>query len=185
MLAEEGHMAFLPEPVVVPSPTGAIVSGTGETMRFSSTPRQGAPRVVEPPWTPVALTSGERANWAQWATYMSKQDDGRFTYTIPSRKPAFNDIRVDLDGRIWVSMFATAEKRDITPRAAGDKRPLLVWRQRATFDVYRTAGAFLGRVELPPLQGLIQVAGDQLFAMGKGPDDEQIITVYRVSGLKQ
>ncbi len=185
MLAEGGHMAFLPEPTVVPSPTGAIIAGTGETMRFSITPRTGAPRVVEEPWTPVALTSGERANWEQWATHMSMQDKGRFTYTIPSRKPAYNDIRVDLDGRIWVSVFAAAEKRDITPRAASDTRPLLVWRQRATFNVYSTAGAFLGRVELPPLQGLIQVAGDQLFAMGKGPDDEQIITVYRVSGLKR
>ena len=61
----------------------------------------------------------------------------------------------------------------------------VVWRQRATFDVYGPAGSLLGRVVLPPLQGLIQVTGDQLFAMGKGPDDEQIITMYRMTGLKQ
>ena len=116
---------------------------------------------------------------------MSAQGDGRFQYSIPTRKPAYNDITVDLNGRIWVTVFAAAEKRDIPPRAAGDKRPLPVWRLRATFDVYSATGNLLGRVMLPPLQGLIQVTGDQLFAMGKGPDDEQIITVYRMSGLKQ
>jgi len=185
MLAEGTHSAFVSFPRVVPAPNGSLVGGTGETMKFTITPRVGATRVVEQPWTPVALTSAERSNWEEWATYFSKQDEGRFTYSIPTKKPAYNDIKVDLDGRIWVSVFAAAEKRDIPSRAAGDKRPILVWRQRATFDVYSATGSLLGRVVLPPLQGLIQVTGDQLFAMGKGPDDEQIITVYRITGLKQ
>ncbi|MEP6832225.1 MAG: 6-bladed beta-propeller [Gemmatimonas sp.] len=184
MLAEGTHSAFVSFPRVVPAPNGSLVGGTGETMKFTITPRVGATRVVEQPWTPVALTSAERSNWEEWATYFSKQDEGRFTYSIPTKKPAYNDIKIDLNGRIWVSIFAPAEKRDIPQRAAGDKRPLLVWRQRATFDVYSPTGALLGRAVLPPLQGLIQATGDQVFAMGKGPDDEQIITVYRMSGLK-
>lgn len=183
MLPEGGHMAFQPEPTIAPSPDGSIVSGTGETMRFTVTPRTGPVRVVEPAWKPVELTNAEHANWMQWATYMSARDNGRYTYTIPRVKPAYNGIKVDADGRVWVSIFAVAERRDIPPRAPGDKRPLLVWRQRATYDVYDLKGAYLGRVALPHGQSLIQAVGDQLWAMGKGPDDEQLIKVYRMSGM--
>lgn len=184
LLAEGGHLAFRSSPDVVPAPDGSMIAGTGETMRFTITPRTGAPRVVQQPWTAVALTAAEHKNWEEWATHFSKQG-GNFKYDIPTPKPAYMDIKIDLGGRIWVSVFAKAEKRDIPPRAAGDKRPLLVWRQRATYDVYSAAGMLLGRVVMPPLQSLIQATGDQVFAMGKGPDDEQIITVYRLSGLKQ
>jgi hypothetical protein len=181
MLPEGSQSNFLPEATSAASPLGTIVQGTGESMRFVIVPPTGAVLVVERPWTPVPVGREESANWKAWSDYFNQRDRGeKYPYAIPATKPAYKSIDVDLDGRIWVSVYTAAEKRDIPPRAAGDKRPLLVWRQRATYDVYDPGGVYLGRVVLPWLTGMIEARGDNVWVMGKGPDDEQIITVYRM-----
>ncbi|MCC6244870.1 MAG: 6-bladed beta-propeller [Gemmatimonadaceae bacterium] len=180
MLAEGGHSAFQPSPTMVAAPDGSIIAGTGESMRFSVTPRQGPVRVIDRPWIAVALDRAERANWQAWAAYFSKQDGGRYRYDIPSVKPAYHDLAIDATSRVWVSVFATAERRDLAARAANDARPLLVWRQRATYDVYELSGTYLGRVILPHGEAMLQAIGDHVWAMGKGPDDEQRIIKYRL-----
>ena len=65
MLAEGTHSAFVSTPKVVPAPGGSLVGGTGETMKFTITPRTGAARVIEQAWTPTALTSAEHDNWME------------------------------------------------------------------------------------------------------------------------
>ena len=69
---------------------------------------------------------------------------------------------------------------DIPPRPPGDTRPLLVWRQRATYDVFDKLGAYLGRVVLPKSARVIAAQGDRVWVVSKDSDDVESITVYRL-----
>jgi hypothetical protein len=83
-----------------------------------------------------------------------------------------------------VSLYARAQKLDLPPRPAGDKRPLLLWQQRATYDVFTTQGEYLARVELPARSRMLASRGNRLWVLSKGADDEDIIRLYTISGVK-
>jgi hypothetical protein len=170
-----GNFNFVPEFHVALSPRGSVVWGESDQYRIFI--RDSARvRVIEQPWTPLPVVDGERANWQAYADFFEKRSNGRFTYPIPKTKPAFRDLQVDQDGRIWLSLYAPAEERDIPPR---QDQPVLRWRQNAVYDVFGPEGNHLGRVALPPNSRMIWAQGDRIWSLGKGPDDEDLIVTYR------
>lgn len=178
-----GSFNFIPQAHAAVSPLGATVFGHGSAYRFTIRTLKDV-RVVEHPWTPVPVVGGERDNWKQWVTHFEGLDKGRFTYSVPPTKPAFRDLFTDSDGRIWVSLYRPAEKRDYPPRPAGDARPRLFWRQNATHDVFSPSGAYLGRVELERDSQLLAAVGDRIWVLSRGADDEDRIIVYRLTGAQ-
>ena len=172
-----GNSNFVPEFHAAASPTGGVVWGESDQYRIFIRDRVGRLRVIEQPWTAVELTTGERDNWQQYADYFRQRGGGRFTYTIPKTKPAFRDLTVGQDGRIWVSLYGPAQKRDIPPRP---DRPTLFWRQTTVYDVFAPDGVHLGRVELPLNSRMAWAQGNRVWTIAKGADDEDRIVVYRV-----
>jgi hypothetical protein len=184
---EGGSSNFLNEWMATPSPAGGVVYGYNDAYRFGIKPPTGPTRIVERPWVPVPVQGAERDNWIQWADFFRAQDarsggPPRPPYEIPKTKPAYKELFVDRDGRVWVSLFTAAERRDdIPPRPAGDTRPRLIWRQRATYDVFDKGGAYLGRVTLPRSARVVAAQGDRVWVLSKDVDDVESITVYRVN----
>jgi hypothetical protein len=160
------------------SPASGIVFGDNNAYRFVIKPLRGPAIVVERAWTPVAVGVEEMANFQEWVDYYRRQ--GGRILEIPRAKPAYDDLFADRDGRIWVSIYAAAERRNTPARAAGDTRPRLIWRQRATYDVFDKAGVYQGRITLPPNARLLNAQGDKMWVLAKGTDDVESVVLYQI-----
>jgi hypothetical protein len=100
--------------------------------------------------------------------------------TIPTVKPALRGLIVDRDGRVWLDVYTTAEKRNIPPRRTGDTRPQLTWLERSTFEVFASSGQYLGRVVLPAEHQFLDARGDRVWAFTSGPDGEEQIVIFQI-----
>jgi len=176
--------------------SGGFVAGDGDKLRFMIRPAKGSVRIVERAWTPAPLGREERANWLEFAAYMKTRPQGvggsgkPRDFQIPSTKPAFKDIFTDEDSRIWVSVWAPAHKVELPPRPGSSTatNPRLVWRQSETYEVFSDKGEYLGRVVMPDGMWAGNSRGNRMWTIGTGPNDEEIIRVYTMSGsaaLKQ
>jgi 6-bladed beta-propeller len=184
LTADGGNSNFQSESHHATLRSGGYVFGNGDSYRLAIRALTGPVRVVERASTPVPVGSEERANWRLYGEYFSARDNGRGSYEIPTVKPVFRGLLTDQDNRIWVSLYAPAQKLDLPPRPAGDKRPLLLWQQRATYDVFNTQGEYLARVVLPTRSRMLASRGNRLWVLSKGADDEDIIRLYTISGVK-
>jgi hypothetical protein len=146
---------------------------------------------VQRAYSPVPLGAAERKEWEAYADYFFAREQAErprpgiqhsapVRAEIPAVKPAIRDLSVDRDGRVWLDVYTAAEKRNIPPRAKGDARPQLTWRERSTFDVFATAGTYLGRVTLPAEYQMLDARGDRIWTLTTGPDDEERIVVFRI-----
>ena len=72
---------------------------------------------------------------------------------IPDVKPAYGDLLVSEEGRIWVQVSTPSERRigEAERRAEEQRteRPVNPFRAPVVFDVFEPTGEYLGRVEAP------------------------------------
>lgn len=143
LLTPEGPLLpFIPMVRYAWSPLGYLVAGSNEDYSLNLL-RISEPVVrIEREFTPVRLGGGERDQWAAWARFFERRPEPRGggprrSYEIPKIKPAYRELRIDGEGRIWVHRYVKAVARDVQPRAAGDERPPpLTWREEPTYDVF-------------------------------------------------
>jgi hypothetical protein len=164
--------------------SGGFVFGNGDVLRFMIRPTVGPIRLVDRVWTPVPIGSEERANWQEYADNFTRMNNGRTSYSIPSTKPAFRDLKTDHDSRVWVSLYAPARKITLPQRNDGRTGPRLYWQQPATYDVFSDQGEYLARVVLPMRSQFLAARGNRLWVKVKGADDEDMIRLYTIAGVK-
>jgi hypothetical protein len=182
LTADGGNHNFIPQPFSVALRSGGFVFGNGSASRFVVRASDNQVRSVEWASTPVPVSREERANWEEYAAFFAQQQKGQVSYNIPSTKPVYRDIASDNDSRIWVSLYATAQKITLPSRAANNPSPRLYWQQLATYDVFSDGGRYLGRVVLPMRSRMMAAQGNRIWVRVKGADDEDIIRVYTMSG---
>jgi hypothetical protein len=167
------------------SPAGAIVFGKGDEYRFTIRPFAGAPRVVEKDWKPVPVGDEERAQLIARAEEGSARERTHPSFSIPKVKPAYVELFADQDGRIWVDLYAPAERRNIPRDTSKSALPPLDWRQSPTFDVFDPAGRYLGHVTLPYGSSLWAARGNRVYAKSTGPEGESRLIAYELTGMKR
>ncbi|HRN52766.1 MAG TPA: 6-bladed beta-propeller [Gemmatimonadaceae bacterium] len=127
----------------------------------------------------VPYGDAERAEWLAWQRYFSGRNPQQQLAPIPELKPFIRAVRVDDIDRVWVQVHVSAEQRPIPPRAPGDARPLLTWRERNTYDLFDShTGAYIGRVAFPYATQLMATQGDRVWLAEEGASGEQRIGVY-------
>lgn len=165
-------------------PTGDLVTANTGTYRFDLRTHQLGSHTVERSFSPISITGEERAEWEAYARNIaSRSSPPSPVAEIPRVKPAFRDIFADPSGRIWVNVYTKAEKRNISPRPAGDKRPLLTMREVNVYDLFDLRGRYLGQLSLPPQSLIMAVSGDRVWVRTEAPGGEYILTRYRIGGL--
>jgi hypothetical protein len=170
--------SFIPSAFFDAGPGAAVVGGRGGAYRIYIDGFDGRVTAIDRPWTPVRLESDEKSEWVEYANDASRRQPGG-PYEIPDTKPAFKELRVDSDGRIWVGLYTAATKRSAPP-ATSSKSPVITWQQDPVFDVFATRGEYLGRVACPPSTQFAASKGDFLWLQSTGPDGEHLITAYRI-----
>ena len=184
LTADGGRESFPQKNVFALLPSGEMVTANTGTYRFAVTTARFGTQIVERAFTPIPITGEERDQWEAFARYFSTRDGQQLPVAeIPKAKPAFRDICTDPSGRIWVNLYAKAEKRNIPPRPAGDKRPLLTIREVNAYDLFDLRGRYLGQVTLPPQSQLMAVSGDRVWVKTEAEGGEHILTRYRIGGL--
>jgi hypothetical protein len=112
--------------------------------------KPGAPLRIERVYEPVPVARGEKAESETSITRNMRrtQPDWRWNGPpIPDEKPAFRDIKVGRDGRIWVQVSAAGVEADdpdydpTDPESVEDR-----WSEPIAFDVFEVDGEYLGRV---------------------------------------
>jgi hypothetical protein len=184
-ITEPSFNAFGPRHYSMFSPSGAVVFGRSDAYRFTIASFDGPPRVVEKAWTPVPLTGEERDQVVARYDEMVRRDQRRPVYSLPRTKPAFREIFADQDGRIWIEVFTPATKRNVPPDTSRNALPPIEWRQDPTFDVFESAGRFLGTVTLPYGSMIWAARNDRVYARSIGPEGEERLIAYRLSGIRR
>ena len=177
--------------ILKPNTSGGLIIASTDTLGFALVGGSTTLRVTRT-HAPIRLGATERKEWETFAEGMhnlaQRQRPRPGTQgtevpipTIPTLKPALRDFIVDRDGRVWLDVYATAEKRDMPPRRAGDTRPQLTWRERSTFEVFAATGQYLGRVALPAEHQFLDARGDRVWAYTSGPDGEERIVIFQLA----
>jgi len=165
------------------SPLGYAVLGRNDPYAFDIAMANGSVTRVERDYEPVALHRQERNQWEARADRFERRGAERFD-AIPSRKPAYRDLYVGDDGRIWVERYVEAVKRDVKPREPGDTRPILEWREASSFDVFEPDGTFLGSVTAPESTRILVRRGDRVWGVYRDDYDVEYVVRFLVEGTR-
>ncbi|HKS07206.1 MAG TPA: 6-bladed beta-propeller [Gemmatimonadaceae bacterium] len=167
----------------VASPLGRVIAGTGRPYVVYSA--GGArPLRIESSMTAVPISREERGQWraSLEAALKRVQPDWKWTGPdIPSEKPAYADLRVGMDGRIWVGLSVPSEAFTPEPAAASDGPPLPQITFRVTekrWDVFSSEGAFIARVVGPRRFTPYVMSGSTMWGVLRDADD--VPTVVRM-----
>lgn len=124
-------------------------------------------RVVELEVEPVSVTPEERTAGIEELSWFTNQGGRVDAGRIPSRKPAFTDVRVDDRGYLWV-----------TPSVPVDSTG-------SAFDVFDSEGQYQGRLTLPitlePWSPIV-IRGDRLFTTVLAEEGYPQVVVFRLEG---
>ncbi len=177
--------AFRGETFTAPSPLGYMVSGRTTTYAIDRLLADGRVARIERPWEPVPIEGDERAQWEAYVDALEDLRDQDFG-SIYREKPAWKDLSIGYDGRVWVRRYAIAEQvPGYETRAARSpaQLPNVDWVEPARFDVVDPRGAYLGSVQLPPESTFLRARGDHVWTLERGEYDEAYVVRYRVEGL--
>jgi len=185
LASPEGYMwPFIEKVSSDLSPEGYLVTGSNHEYSFDLLHTGGTVLRVERDWEPVPLNKEERSEWEQWGRFFADQKRPgapEIDTNIPKVKPAYRQLEVDEDGRVWVDRYVEAVHRDRRPREAGDERPLLTWFEPRTFDVFEPTGEYLGTVVLPPKTYIQSRRGMYLLGEQVGELDETYVVLFRLN----
>jgi hypothetical protein len=183
LMTKEGDFSSFGNDLVYDlTPEGRFVTAyTSERYRVDIEAGEGKVRRIERDYEPVELGREERSQWEAVAEHITRNRGGISAGTrIPAVKPAFRDVEVDEDGRIWVHRYARATERAFTsPRPAGSGLAI-TWRDIPTFDVFDPDGRFLGTVLTPPDTRMLIRRGERLWGVYRGDLEESYIVRYRM-----
>jgi hypothetical protein len=188
---QPGFLLLTPEGILQPfrtelvfdfTPEGRFVSGyTGERYAFDIAAPDGGVRRVERAYEPIRLGRQERAQWQALADHFSRDPRSASAgVQIPEVKPAYRNLEVDEDGRIWVHRYAEATERAPRANRPPDAPPTVLWRDVPTFDVFEADGRYLGSVVAPPNTVFMVRRGDRLWGVERGEFDEAYVVRYRM-----
>ncbi len=114
---------------------------------------------------------------------------------MPDVKPAYEDLQVAVDGRIWVALVTEAKRpggsvsfgggaggRGGAPPGMRPARPGTEEKPRpALWDVWEPDGTYLGQVEVPPRVWTVARRGDHVWGVAYDEDDVAYIKRFRIA----
>ena len=163
------------------SPLGHLVVGSNAEYSFEIRDPQGSVTVQRDDFEPVEVGREELEEWRALASHNERMSGLSFD-AIPDEKPAFRNLWVDSDGRIWVHRYVEAVKRDLPEvrRTRGAPAPNITWREPGLFDVYSKEGDFLWCAELPWNAKEHASQGSLVWGVIRGDFDEEYVVRWRL-----
>jgi len=166
------------------SPFGYLVAGVNATYAFSILDPAGTITVELDGFQPVEVNAGERAEWRARVAFAERRSRVSFR-DVPARKPAYRNLWVDADGRIWVHRYSEAHKRsEPIPELWLDDPdgnvPRLTWAEPSLYDVFGPDGQLLRCVSVPDDAEVVASRGLLAWGILRGALDEEYVVRWRI-----
>lgn len=141
------NVPFSPQSHWAWSPLGYMVGGVSSRYRIQLL-HPDHPLWIERTVAPVPVQPEEAADEKRARTEQFREDYPGWVWNgpdIPATKPAFRELFVGEDGRIWVVLSRPGVKDSTVtnPQESG-------WSEPNAFDVFEPDGTYLGQVDGPP-----------------------------------
>lgn len=144
--------------------------------------------IVERFWEPIPVAPEEGEEQRRIIVDTARRFDPEFAWDgaeLPTHKAAYEALRVDHDGRVWVKRAGPARPRgDCEERDNAAPRPsALCWIADTIVDVFDLDGSFLGSVVGPEGNGVWpeHVHGDLVAAITQDEDGAPQVKIYRLA----
>ena len=175
---------FLEEALDALSPFGYLVAGFNGTYEFAILDPAGTIQVEREGFQPVEVKAGERAEWQARVAHAERRSGGSYA-EVPRWKPAYRDLWVDSDGRIWVHRYAEAVQRDepipeLWPEALEGTEPPITWEEPSFYDVFGADGRLLRCVRAPADSEVMESRGSLVWGISRGDLDEEYVVRWRI-----
>lgn len=180
---------FFPRRSWAMSPLGYLVGGVSDRYRVYLFREEGPVLAIERDRDPVPVAPDEKANERERITANMRNTDPDWSWDgppIPDTKPAYRDVRVDLEGRVWVRLHTRGEpipEAEFEEPEDPDARPPDRWREPLAFDVFQPDGTYLGTVRAPDRVSIhprVESRGDRVWAIVRDELDVQYVVRYRI-----
>lgn len=170
--------AFPIETVSTVGPDGDLVWGRTDRYTFFRESGDGRIQEVSRGFVPLPVDRREKEEWRALLDFRGRQAE-----EVPDLKPAFRDLWVDEEGRVWVWRYV--ESVHVPDEvAARTGRPPVNWREPPTWDVFDLQGTFLGTVHLPMRARPVAARGRDLWLLEAGDFDEASVARYRIRSIR-
>ena len=175
---------FLEEALDALSPFGYLVAGFNGTYEFSILDSAGTIQVEREGFQPVEVKEGERAEWRARVAHAERRSGGSHA-EVPRWKPAYRDLWVDSDGRVWVHRYEEAVQRDepipeLWPEVLDGTEPPITWEEPTLYDVFGADGRLLRCVRVPADSKVMASRGLLLWGISRGDLDEEYVVRWRI-----
>jgi len=181
---EGSPFAFRSETVFAPSPHGYFVTGRTTEYAIHRPLRDGRVIRIERDYDPISIKDEERSQWERYVGEVESRRGEDFP-GIHSTKPAWKDLRLAADGRIWVQRYSSAEHvpgHESRASVVGGF-PTIEWVEPLRYDVLDPRGSYLGSVVLPTEADFLFAREQFVWTLERGEYDEPYVVRYRVDGL--
>lgn len=150
------RVPFTPEVVVAFSPLAYMVGGVSDDYRLTLLRRDAPPLRIERAYDPVPVADAEADERVRYITERLRNNYPGWRWdgpAVPDVKPAYRDILVGDDGRVWVQVSRPGvpfrSEAEARAEAERTRQPQLRFREPVVFDVFEPDGRYLGRVPTP------------------------------------
>jgi hypothetical protein len=168
---------------------GGLISGPGSPYVIYVLPRSGKPLRIEREFTPVAVSATEASERRAMIERNMRRLSPAWNWSgasIPATKPAYQNLDVGEDGRIWVRLYAPAEpipEAELAPQRPGPDGtvpPRLTTREPGVYDVFAPEGRLLGRVALPARTRITRMRGNEVWGVRQDDLDVEYAVRFRI-----
>jgi len=183
------NVPYWPEQATTLSRDGEFVIGNSASYSIDI-PRAGGVLRVQRAIEPVPVLPGEKANRRERTIHNMRQTEPGWDWDgpdIPDTKPAFQQLMIDDDGRLWVYLHSRGEpipEEEIEePDPGSDEGPPARWREPVRLDVFEEDGTYLSQLEAPQGFGFYPrpaIDGDRVWAVVRDELDVQYLVRLRI-----
>ena len=182
ILTHSGYRSPFPsETIYALSPFGHFVTGSNHDYVFTIHDSNGSVEIRREDFRRVPVARGEGAEWRERIAWAERRSGIRFR-PVPAWKPAYRNLLVDSDGRIWVHLYQRAVRRDapIPEIVGGGSRPRIRWWEASVFDIYDSGGRFLRCIGFPDHSEVMASVGPWAWGVVRGPLAEEYVVRWRI-----
>ena len=183
-------------------PDGTMAVGVGTDYKFEIVRPDGSVTAVERYWDPVPLQAAEAEEQAELLYSMVPQRDPEWEYdgpAFPTHKPAFGNLTIDLNGRVWVDRAGVGtldldceeDDKEGGSNMVSDGGRVMIsigggggcWSSPSIRDVFDSDGSYLGEVIQPrgvEFSGGLYIKDDVVLAAVEDEDGTVMVKLYRL-----
>ncbi|HEX6306821.1 MAG TPA: 6-bladed beta-propeller [Longimicrobiales bacterium] len=177
---------FWPSALSAMNRNGELIGGIADRYAVLTWHDDGTVLRVERDVAAVPVAEAEAAAARERITRNMQNLDANWRWDgpqPPATKPAFTEIRIADDNRVWVRISQPGVRQPPDPAAEPDARgrmPVEQWVEPMVYEVFEPSGDYVGTVRLPDRFRVMVMRGGRVWGVLRDEYDVQYVTRLRI-----